>query len=316
MGVYSVWVQPVDDYTTPENLDKYGTVHDVFAEYENDDGGTPNKQFCDGQTSKTPPRYAQDRMIGIYTRTDEAAQIISESLRDDVAQRVMSGQLALTHHPQWLVSITGVDPLAVVAEFVPAKTIEEATERLRVLGGEGFTFVNFDDLDIDKMNEILRATEITVGRYPVDVNYFGYALRRAGWNGSYSYNSTIKSGSVQMRKEYLSDPRAVSNKTASLFMSRSNGSYPRWSVSSVSDSPIFSTQVHECHHAIYQQRNLAGPWRRATKSLTDAARATVGEYSAIDPSEFFAEVGSAIASGVPIDPTVVEAYEIVMKGII
>jgi len=102
MSVYTVWVQPIDEYTTPENVDKYGSVHDVVAEYENDDGGTPNKQFCDGQTSKTPPRYATDNMIGIYTRSDEAAQIIGETLRDDVRSRIASGLLQIPL-PTWYV---------------------------------------------------------------------------------------------------------------------------------------------------------------------------------------------------------------------
>jgi len=99
-GVYSVWTQIVDDYTTPENIDAYGSVHDVFVEQEDDDTGTPNKQFCDGQTSKTPPRYAQDNMIGIYTRSEEAANMISGFLRDDVAQRIASGNLAIPL-PSW-----------------------------------------------------------------------------------------------------------------------------------------------------------------------------------------------------------------------
>ena len=116
MSVFTVWVQPIDDYTTPENIDKYGSVHDVLSEYENDEGGTPNKQFCDGQTSKTPPRYAQDRMIGIYTRSDEAAQIISNSLRNDVRSRIMSGQLRVPL-PIWYVPQTGIAGAVLAADL-------------------------------------------------------------------------------------------------------------------------------------------------------------------------------------------------------
>lgn len=93
MSIYSVWTQIVDDDTGMQNLDDYGSVHDVFAEQENDDTGTPNKQFCDGQTSKTPPRYAQDNMVGIYTRSEDAARIISGFLREDVAARIQAGTL-------------------------------------------------------------------------------------------------------------------------------------------------------------------------------------------------------------------------------
>lgn len=91
--MYSVWTQIVDDYTTPENIDAFGSVHDVLAEQEDDDTGTPNKQFCDGQTSKTPPRYATDNMVGIYTRSEESAQIISDFLREDVRNRIAAGTL-------------------------------------------------------------------------------------------------------------------------------------------------------------------------------------------------------------------------------
>lgn len=95
VSVFSVWVQPVDNDITPANLDQYGSVHDVLGEYEDDEGGTPNKQFCDGQTSKTPPRYATDRMIGIYTRSREAADMISGMLREDVVRRISAGELTV-----------------------------------------------------------------------------------------------------------------------------------------------------------------------------------------------------------------------------
>lgn len=112
MSTFAVWVQPVDEYTTPENLDNYGTVHDVEAEYEDDEGGTPNKQFCDGQTSKTPPRYATDHMIGIYTRSREAADIISGYLREDVTNRILAGSLRVPL-PLWFeptISVLGAIP--------------------------------------------------------------------------------------------------------------------------------------------------------------------------------------------------------------
>ncbi len=111
MSVFSVWVQPVDNDITPANLDQYGSVHDVLGEYEDDaEGGTPNKQFCDGQTSKTPPRYATDRMVGIYTRSREAADMISDMLREDVVRRIGLGELnmpvmALWEPPVWNVPL-------------------------------------------------------------------------------------------------------------------------------------------------------------------------------------------------------------------
>ena len=102
MSTFAVWAQIIDDTTGIENIDSHGSVHDVEAEYENDDGGTPNKQFCDGQTSKTPPRYAQDQMAAIYTRSRESADVISGFLRQDVQQRIASGSLRIPL-PSWYV---------------------------------------------------------------------------------------------------------------------------------------------------------------------------------------------------------------------
>jgi hypothetical protein len=102
MAVFGVWVQPVDSEITPDNLDKYGSVHDITAEYGDDDSGTPNKQFCDGQTSLTPPRYATDQMVSIYTRSREAANEISQMLREDVMLRMCNGDIPMLAFPQWV----------------------------------------------------------------------------------------------------------------------------------------------------------------------------------------------------------------------
>lgn len=93
--MYCVWAQPVDNDTSPKNLDEYGSVHNIDEELAEDDKGTPNKQHCDGQTSITPPRYANDRMVGIYTRSEEAANMIGDSLRQDIVRRAQMGQLTL-----------------------------------------------------------------------------------------------------------------------------------------------------------------------------------------------------------------------------
>lgn len=122
-GVYSVWTQIIDDTTTPANIDAFGSVHDVLAEQEDDEGGTPNKQFCDGQTSKTPPRYATDNMIGIYTRSPESAQIISDFMRQDVVNRIQSGQLRVPL-PTWYT----IDPAVIKAAemtLLRAKMLQE-----------------------------------------------------------------------------------------------------------------------------------------------------------------------------------------------
>ena len=94
MNLFCVYAQVVDNNITTENLDNYGSVHDLNAELADDDDGTPNKQHCDGQTSITPPRHANDRMVGLYTRSEEAANMISDILRQDVVRRIQAGQLS------------------------------------------------------------------------------------------------------------------------------------------------------------------------------------------------------------------------------
>jgi hypothetical protein len=136
MALFGVWVQPVDSEITPANLDQYGSVHDIEAEYRSDDGGTPNKQFCDGQTSKTPPRYATDQMVSIYTRSQEAAQEISRILRENVVQRIQAGELnmplmAYWEPPVWNVPLTSPTVLPRLQARVYAEFPEYDIELLR-----------------------------------------------------------------------------------------------------------------------------------------------------------------------------------------
>ena len=350
MSVFTVWVQPIDDYTTPENIDKYGSVHDVLSEYENDEGGTPNKQFCDGQTSKTPPRYAQDRMIGIYTRSDEAAQIISNALRQDVAQRVLAGELTLVTRPAWLVSIIG-EAVVDVAAFVPALTKEEAVGRIQELGGgDTRMLLNTKKMSLDDLNDILEATEVTIGRHPVNITSYGYtASKRANAICTSYPNGTSK---ITVQRPYLADATAgaerasltlVENKrmltsnieiinkqletavgshrrslyghlrSATRDLRRYNSS-PGWSVSDFSGRPLYTTYVHESYHAIYYKYKLDIPWLQASQRITQDMRLGVSMYARTNRVEFFAEVGAAIESGMTVDPAILEAFNKVLEG--
>lgn len=136
MALYGVWVQPVDSDITPDNLDKYGSVHDLMAEYADDDTGTPNKQFCDGQTSITPPRYATDQMVSIYTRSEEAANEISRMLRENVVQRIQAGELsmpvmALWEPPVWTIPLDSPTVLPRLQRRIYAELPEFDEEVLR-----------------------------------------------------------------------------------------------------------------------------------------------------------------------------------------
>lgn len=124
-GVYGVWVQPIENATTAANVQKYGEVMDVLAEYDMDEA-TASKQFCDGQTSITPPRYANDEMGMIFTYDRQTAELFSSYLRDEVATRISAGELVLSQPPAWL---GNVDAVFSIGE--QARTIGEAVLLLR-----------------------------------------------------------------------------------------------------------------------------------------------------------------------------------------
>ena len=95
---YAVMVQVIDEYTTGGNVEDYGSITDFGEFYE--EGFA--KEFCDGQTSPTPPRWADDNMGLLHTYDRSTAEFISQLLRDDVARRVRSEGLRLTISPGWL----------------------------------------------------------------------------------------------------------------------------------------------------------------------------------------------------------------------
>lgn len=111
MPVYGVWDQSIDNDTSPANLQKYGEVMDVEAAYEQDDA-TASAQFCDGQTSITPPRYANDDMGMLFTYSRETAEQLSGYLRGEIAERVAAGELAFSTAPAWVGDVSAVFSIA------------------------------------------------------------------------------------------------------------------------------------------------------------------------------------------------------------
>jgi len=95
--VYGIWVQPVDDFTSAENLELYGEIDQFDDMY--DDGRA--KEFCDGQTSPSGPRWADDRMGMLWTKNRETAEFIQGILRDQLTAEI-SGGLAVTAAPSWI----------------------------------------------------------------------------------------------------------------------------------------------------------------------------------------------------------------------
>ena len=95
--LWGVWAQTVTNDTGAANVEKYGEIEDMAEAYR--DGFA--KDFCDGQTSPTPPRWPDDGMQLIYTYDPESARLISEFLRGDIGSRAAAGELNLPVIPTW-----------------------------------------------------------------------------------------------------------------------------------------------------------------------------------------------------------------------
>lgn len=122
---FGLWIQGIDDRTGAANVEKYASIEefdDLYAEGF-------SKQFCDGQTSPTAPRWPDDNMGMLWVSDRETAEYIQGVLRDDIASRVATGGLRMTVTPSWITAgqvTTGLTPVALagvadeIATFAPA----------------------------------------------------------------------------------------------------------------------------------------------------------------------------------------------------
>ena len=118
---YGIWVQGIDDRTGAANLEKYAS----YEEFDDLYATGFSKQFCDGQTSPTAPRWGDDRMGMLWVPDEETAKFIQDILREDIAQRVATEGLKLAVTPTWITSgqvIAGLTPtvLTTVADDIAA----------------------------------------------------------------------------------------------------------------------------------------------------------------------------------------------------
>jgi hypothetical protein len=111
--LYGVWVQTITNDTTAANVEKYGEVEDMAEAYR--DGFA--KDFCDGQTSPTPPRWPDDGMQLFYFYDRESAELVSQFLRGDIQERVAAGSLTPAATPSWIGDLAqmGLDTAAKAA---------------------------------------------------------------------------------------------------------------------------------------------------------------------------------------------------------
>jgi hypothetical protein len=94
--MYGIIVQPITNTTTPANVESYGDIIDM--DFAFDKGFS--RDFCDGQTSPVPPRWADDQAGMLYTYDRRTAEMFQGILRRDVADRIAIG--IIQQSPSWL----------------------------------------------------------------------------------------------------------------------------------------------------------------------------------------------------------------------
>ena len=124
-----MFISPIDERTGADTLEMYATYADEEVLY--DDSGRW-KDYCDGQTSPTAPRYADDRSGMLWMHDPTNAREIQQILRQDVANRIMSGDLPVTRLPSWInaLSIDLFNPAVVgaVSADVTALVVDTITQ--------------------------------------------------------------------------------------------------------------------------------------------------------------------------------------------
>jgi hypothetical protein len=117
--LWGVWAQTITNDTTAANVEKYGEIEDMAEAYR--DGFA--KDFCDGQTSPTPPRWPDDGMQLLYFYDRESAELVSQFLRGDIDERIAAGMLNPTAMPSWSMAQLATD-IAGFKPFTEAREME------------------------------------------------------------------------------------------------------------------------------------------------------------------------------------------------
>jgi hypothetical protein len=94
--VYGVIIAPITNDSSVETVESYGQIIDMDT--ATDEGFS--RDFCDGQTSPFPPRWADDQAGMLYTYSEGAARSFSDILRADLTSRITAGEVAF--NPTWI----------------------------------------------------------------------------------------------------------------------------------------------------------------------------------------------------------------------
>ena len=164
-SLYAVWVQPVDNDTSPENVERFGMIEDLEEVYESDMGAR-SKDFCDGQTSPTAPRYADDQMGQLQFYSREAAEYVSAVLRNDLSARFAAGEISQSVPAAW----------GVLAPVTMPQTMAATVLELRLLASIGE-----DVTDSQIESAILRYVQGTGNPLPTNEQLVKYMTENTAW---------------------------------------------------------------------------------------------------------------------------------------
>lgn len=122
MARYTTFAYGGDGQTSIVNTNLIGEVYEVSELLE----GRAGKSFCDGQTSVTTPRYADDNMMNLYFSTEAAALAASGFLRGEVRSDIASGALTIDPLPYWATEEFTVNMMAAAVAVTLAEEVRRA----------------------------------------------------------------------------------------------------------------------------------------------------------------------------------------------
>lgn len=228
-------------------------------------------------------------------------------------------------------------------KFRPAKSEKEAEKRIRsfltgktdprYVGSKIKYGYDLNGASLDKLNDILNGLENTIGKYDIKLDGVGWhnhaSLKNA--KGAYLDNSSGNK-SITFDKRRSLKAEEVAKRNRKIFEENKKGDRDLilksmtgvnaedalkrldqvecWSISDVSQRPLFATAAHEGYHAVYFKYNLEGEFSknlRAGKVLS-GHWTRVSEYGGSDIDELFAEIGAAVETGRSIPENIKNAF--------
>ena len=204
--------------------------------------------------------------------------------------------------------------------------------------------LNLDGLKVSGINSIIKGFDKVLGKHGIKLDYIGWNKKKQKGLAYYASSIVDDYNSILFQKTATKGIKSRENRIGKNFMMNKDVNiancerhltYPelrsgdhdrerdkiellkacdRWTVDASFDDMLAATAAHEASHAVYDVYKLKEAWARnltylvGEKMNRELKCASVSEYGMSSMSELFAEVGSAVAFDIPIDPDVKQAY--------